>query len=841
MAEDRSWMYNRIEKGLVRSEFRDGVLRFVDFALHQPGCTDGAKIKCPCILPKCRNKRYLEVDEVMIHLCRKGFIPHYEVWSSHGERFVHKDTHVGESSNRVDYRGDYIQMVMDAAGPEMFDVEMDEEPNPDAKKFYELLDAASKPLYPGSEKHTQLSFISRILNVKCESKMSNSAFSDVLQLIKEVIPEPNPGVPGNYYQAKKEETDAFTLPKSRKQSWFDNHRKFLPPNHPFRRNRNDFRKNVTVLQRSAPVHRSGEQIKIVLDHLGLKKVTELGHVETNKRVCDNCGWKRRSIFWDLPYWSSLLIRHNLDFMHIEKNCFEQIFNTVCHIKDKTKDTISSREELNDICRRPTLMKDNTTGQYPKASYVLDPQSRRKMFDWLEGLRFPDGWMYPFERYLRNLKSNVKNKNKVEGSIANAFLMEELCYFTTFYFEDQVQTKLRIVARNADEFVSDDDDKDAISLFRQSGRPLGIGKIRYLSDDELRSATLYVLLNCVEVEPFVEKYMSLSRQPQMAEFPKWFKKHVADPVNNVCDKYLIQLSKGPFKRVTTYSGYIVNGYRFHTRIHARDMSTVNSGVCVKGTCYNVDESDYYGLLEDVLQLEYGGFPSKKIFLFSCTWFDPSNRGTTTHPKYKIVEINHKRKYNSYEPFILAAQAHQVTYLSYPSLQRDKADWWVAIKIRARNSVSIMEIDPDTSFQEEAVNDRVDIDADEFEITLGDHMARGRGDYSQRLSSGRGSGSGGRGSVGGTGTVGSGHAKTKKQRVVGLGSAASSFCIAPSGPSGESSGQSTRQVTEEIQQLKENLNIKDEEIRRLKEEQESMKEQFNEKLAEVFRRLDGTNEC
>lgn len=132
------------------------------------------------------------------------------------------------------------------------------------------------------------------------------------------------------------------------------------------------------------------------------------------------------------------------------------------------------------------------------------------------------WLH---RYLRNLKSNVKNKNKVEGSIANAFLMEELCYFTTFYFEEQVQTKLRTAARNADEFVSDDDDEDAISLFRRSGRPLGSGKIRYLSDDELRSATLYVLLNCVEVEPFVEKYMSLSRQPQMEEFPKWFEEHV----------------------------------------------------------------------------------------------------------------------------------------------------------------------------------------------------------------------------------------------------------------------------------------------------------------------------
>ncbi|KAK1374820.1 hypothetical protein POM88_031013 [Heracleum sosnowskyi] len=721
MAEDRSWMYNRIEKGLVRSEFRDGVLRFVDFALHQPGCTDGAKIKCPCILPKCRNKRYLEVDEVMIHLCRKGFIPHYEVWSSHGERFVHKDTHVGESSNRVDYRGDYIQMVMDAAGPEMFDVEMDEEPNPDAKKFYELLDAASKPLYPGSEKHTQLSFISRILNVKCESKMSNSAFSDVLQLIKEVIPEPNPGVPGNYYQAKKEETDAFTLPKSRKQSWFDNHRKFLPPNHPFRRNRNDFRKNVTVLQRSAPVHRSGEQIKIVLDHLGLKKVTELGHVETNKRVCDNCGWKRRSIFWDLPYWSSLLIRHNLDFMHIEKNCFEQIFNTVCHIKDKTKDTISSREELNDICRRPTLMKDNTTGQYPKASYVLDPQSRRKMFDWLEGLRFPDGWMYPFERYLRNLKSNVKNKNKVEGSIANAFLMEELCYFTTFYFEDQVQTKLRIVARNADEFVSDDDDKDAIFVY-------------------------YCFHFCFQ------RYFAWDEADDAAYYTAW-KQHAARMyavlMNRFHDTYKKKAMKHPALSDAQYQQWCVHwSDPDFQKISSIKRDNRHSEVCGQGT----GMSRHLG----------GSIPVLK-------------------------HMDNMRKKASGES---------------PNA------WEVFQKIKCRNGVPVDE-------QSKQIKDRMDA---RIKQLTDEGVAY---DINE--------------------VFGEVNAKTKKQRVVGLGSATSSFCIAPSGPSGESSGQSTRQVTEEIQQLKENLNIKDEEIRRLKEEQESMKEQFNEKLAEVFRRLDGTNEC
>ena len=39
-------------------------------------------------------------------------------------------------------------------------------------------------------------------------------------------------------------------------------------------------------------------------------------------------WVKRSIFWELPYWKTNLLRHNLDVMHIEKNVFENIFNTV---------------------------------------------------------------------------------------------------------------------------------------------------------------------------------------------------------------------------------------------------------------------------------------------------------------------------------------------------------------------------------------------------------------------------------------------------------------------------------------------------------------------------------
>ena len=31
-----------------------------------------------------------------------------------------------------------------------------------------------------------------------------------------------------------------------------------------------------------------------------------------------CNWRKKSIFFELPYWKKLLVRHNLDVMHIEK-------------------------------------------------------------------------------------------------------------------------------------------------------------------------------------------------------------------------------------------------------------------------------------------------------------------------------------------------------------------------------------------------------------------------------------------------------------------------------------------------------------------------------------------
>ena len=45
-----------------------------------------------------------------------------------------------------------------------------------------------------------------------------------------------------------------------------------------------------------------------------------------------------------------LIRHNLDVMRIEKNVFENIFNTVMNVDRKTKDNAKSRLDLMEIYR-----------------------------------------------------------------------------------------------------------------------------------------------------------------------------------------------------------------------------------------------------------------------------------------------------------------------------------------------------------------------------------------------------------------------------------------------------------------------------------------------------------
>ena len=148
-----------------------------------------------------------------------------------------------------------------------------------------------------------------------------------------------------------------------------------------------------------------------------------------------------------------------------------------------------------------------------------------------------------------------------------------------------------------------------------------------------------------------------------------------------------------------------------------MATSNFGVCVKGASYGDAEMfDFNGKSKRIVRLEYLGMPLKRTFLFDVDWCNPNPEGTRKNEQYEMVDVNQKKRYKSkYEPFILAAQARQVVFLQYPSKKRDKAEWLVAIPMRARSKVEYIEKDDSitNSYQQEDVDKHAGnpIDADD----------------------------------------------------------------------------------------------------------------------------------
>ncbi|KAK4383731.1 hypothetical protein Sango_2748900 [Sesamum angolense] len=112
--------------------------------------------------------------------------------------------------------------------------------------------------------------------------------------------------------------------------------------------------------------------------------------------------------------------------------------------------------------------------------------------------------------------------------------------------------------------------------------------------------------------------------------------------------------------------------------------MNCGVCVKNSSYIDEGNDLYGMIEEIIQLTYPFTPNLHIVLIKYRWVDPI-RGMKVHPRYHLVDVNFKKLYQKDDPFILAQQSIQVYFTEYPSMKRDKADWMVVRKIKARRVV------------------------------------------------------------------------------------------------------------------------------------------------------------
>ncbi|KAL4032984.1 hypothetical protein IC575_006067 [Cucumis melo] len=167
-----------------------------------------------------------------------------------------------------------------------------------------------------------------------------------------------------------------------------------------------------------------------------------------------------------------------------------------------------------------------------------------------------------------------------------------------------------------------------------------------SKEQLDQAHLYVIQNVNDVLPYVALAL---------EVPK-----------NSITPSLRWIAHEPSPDVATYSGYIINGYYYHTKRRDDIRRVQNSGVSITATTMQVSSSKdknpvmsdmtFYGVIREIWEIDYHQL---SFILFKCDWVDNRSGVKVDELGFTIVDL--KRIGHKSDSFILATQAKQVFYV------------------------------------------------------------------------------------------------------------------------------------------------------------------------------------
>ncbi|KAK1661781.1 hypothetical protein QYE76_049940 [Lolium multiflorum] len=395
--------------------------------------------------------------------------------------------------------------------------------------------------------------------------------------------------------------------------------------------------------------------------------------------------------------SELKIAHNLDVMHIEKNICDNIVGTLLELEGRNKDTVSARIDLKKFKMwekywLKKIVKDDgdaaVTYAKPPAPWTLSKEQKR-----------------------------------------------HLCRF----FKDGTETRFNRDDRNQD--IRRKPDRDEMEVFSVGAKGLGKSILKHF-DKEFDKMVWYVLNNCDDVERYINEFRQElggrgvrdTEETVQREFAGWFANHVRQLDNASED--LKSLAAGPDRRVVVYAGCNVKGARFRTLTRDKDLKTQNSGVATKGSFGDADETEYYGVLQEVLELQYGSnkHGDRSVYLFRCDWFDLASRGSKIKDDGYFKSVNTSVLWFKNSPFILASQAETCFYLEDTKFGDP---WKVVQKFSHRHVYDVPELEDgnddafvrnEDAYQEDegsvdhTFHDVVDLDEEaEVEAEEDDHRA------------------------------------------------------------------------------------------------------------------------
>ncbi|KAI5334497.1 hypothetical protein L3X38_024630 [Prunus dulcis] len=385
------------------------------------------------------------------------------------------------------------------------------------------------------------------------------------------------------------------------------HRKWLPINHPYRRQRAAF--NGKPEYGIPPEPLTGEEV--------------LHKVENGDRLC----WKKKSIFFDLEYWKYLPVRHALDVMHIEKNVCNSIIGTLLEIPGKNKDGIAARLDLLNMGVKTDLQPKygERRTRLPPGPWNLSRAEKREVCNSFYGMKVPEGYSSNIKnlvslkdsrllglkshdchtlmqqllpvairsvlempaRYMKVLKGYVQNRTRPEGCIAERYIAEEAVEFCTQHLSDVSTVGVP------------SSQKMGVS------KPLSGCTVSVVDQDLLNQAHLYVLENTEEVLPYIEQHMIhiKTAYPKFRKRTKWLQdKHNSTFIqwlrfkvqseleedNHGVSENLRWLAAGPNMAVPLYRSYLIKV------ASAKDKNPILSN---KG---------FYGVIQEIWDLDYQKF-------------------------------------------------------------------------------------------------------------------------------------------------------------------------------------------------------------------------------------------
>ncbi|XP_074327543.1 uncharacterized protein LOC141665458 [Apium graveolens] len=407
------------------------------------------------------------------------------------------------------------------------------------------------------------------------------------------------------------------------------HRTFLPLTHPNRKRKNDF--DGTIETRVARFPLTGKEV--------FERVKDIDVVlgKLYKKPTPNSIWKKRSIFWDLPYWEHLQVRHCLDFMHIEKNVCESIIGTLLNIPSKTKDGMKARLDLQELGVRAELapQQSGKRAYLPPACYTLSRKEKISFCECLSSVKVPSG-------YSSNPKNLLSMKDlKLLGLKSHDchVLMQHLLPVA---IRGIMPRHVRVVIMKLCFFFN--------VICSKVIDPLTLDKLQADIIVTLCEFEMYFLYSFFDI--IVHLVTHLVREIK-----------ICGPL------YVRQMY--PFERfLCILKAYVRNRHHPEASIVEAFSTEFERGNSI--TSQDVKKS-YYGVIEEIWEIDYKDF---KVALFKCKLFDIRRGVRVDESGFTLVDFN--RFGHEDDPFILATQVKQVFYI------RDPADvrWSIVLQGKRR---------------------------------------------------------------------------------------------------------------------------------------------------------------